>query len=110
MSTLKTDVSTLKTDVSILKTDVDQLKVGEVALFFVSVGSVAINFSGMKEMEKRSDAKMIAAEAKADAKMIAAEAKADASMIAMSEKMDKMFFVTSVIAIVPLIMSYYSNK
>ena len=95
---------------STLKTDVDQLKVGEVALFFVSVGSAAINFSEMKEMEKRSDAKMIAAEAKADAKMIAAEAKADASMIAMSKKMDKMFLVTLLIATVPLIMSYYSNK
>ena len=91
-------MSTLKTDVSILKTEVDHLKVGEVALFFVSFGSVAINFSEMKEMEKRSDAKMIAA-----------EAKADASMIAMSEKMDKMFIVTLLIAIVPLIMSYYSN-
>ena len=88
-------MSTLKTDVSILKTDVDQLKVGEVALFFVSVGSAAINFSEMKEMEKRSDAKMIAAEAKVDA---------------MSKKMDNMFFVTSLIAIVPSIMSYFSNK
>ena len=102
---------------STLKTDVDQLKVGEVALFFVSVGSAAINFIEMKEMEKRSDAKMIAAEAKADAKMIAAEAKVDAKMIAaeakadaMSKKMDNMFFVTSLIATVSLIMSYYSNK
>ena len=91
-------MSVLKTDVSVLKTDVSQIKIGGVALLFVFVGTSALSFTEMKEMEKRTDAKMIAA-----------EAKSDEQMLDMNKKMDRMFVITTLVAIVPLLISYYSN-
>ena len=91
-------MSVLKTDVSVLKTDVSQIKIGGVALLFVFVGTSALSFTEMKETEKRTDAKMIAA-----------EAKSDEQMLDMNKKMDRMFVITTLVAIVPLLISYYSN-
>ena len=89
----------LESDVSVLKTDVSQIKVGGVALLFVFVGTSALSFTEMKEIEKRTDAKMIAA-----------EAKSDEQLLDMNKKTDRMFVITTLVAIVPLLMSYYSNK
>jgi AICAR transformylase/IMP cyclohydrolase PurH len=96
VSILKTDVSILKTDVSALKKDVNQIKVGGIALF----GAAALSYIEMKNMEKRSDAKIIAAETKSDKQMLAIE-----------QKMDKMFFVTTAVAVVvPSLITFYSSK
>ena len=98
LDALESDVAVLKTDVAVLKTDVNQIKVGGVAFFIVFVGAAALSFTEMKEVEKRSDAKAIVAEAKSDKKMLA-----------MDQKTNIMFLITSLIAIVPSLMLYYSN-
>ena len=92
-------MSVLERDVSVLKTDVSEIKIGGIAFFLVFVGTAAFSFNEMKEMEKRTDAKAVAAEAKVDKQMEAND-----------QKMDRMFVITSLIAIVPSLMSYYSNK
>jgi cell division septum initiation protein DivIVA len=97
LDALEADVSGLKTAVS-----------GGIVSFLLAV---SLSSSQMKAMEKRQDAKAIAAEAKADAKAIAAEAKADRNLKIMNDRMSNMFFVTSSISIaVPFLMSLFSKK
>ena len=62
--------------------------------------AVSLSSSQMKAMEKRQDAKAIAA-----------EAKADRNLKIMNDRMSNMFFVTSSISIaVPFLMSLFSKK
>ena len=75
------------------------------ALYFFLL-AVSFSSSQMKAFEKRQDA----AEAKSDAKAIAAEAKSDRNLQIMNDRMNKMFLVTSFIAIAaPFLISCYSK-
>ena len=82
-------MNTLDTDVSVLKTDVSQIKVGGIGLFVVILGVAVLSDTKMNAMGKKSDAKLLAA-----------EAKRGAEMLVMGKKTDNMFY-----AVRPLLLS-----